>query len=92
MIDLRTVRPLAAAVAAFAGIEIAIPWLLLGAAEQRLSSSLTGLLIASMPLIGTSSPWPPAAPTAWAGWRAGLLVGSSGCLAIVGGDFATRTS
>lgn len=41
-------RPLVA----FAVIEIMIPWVLLGIAEQRLSSSLTGLLIASVPLVG----------------------------------------
>ena len=34
----------------FAAIEIAIPWMLLGVAEQRISSSLTGLLIAAVPL------------------------------------------
>lgn len=33
-------------------IEICVPWLLLGYAEQRLSSSLTGLLIAAVPLVG----------------------------------------
>jgi drug/metabolite transporter (DMT)-like permease len=37
---------------AFAAIEIAIPWVLLGAAEQEVSSSLTGLLIAAVPLVG----------------------------------------
>ena len=36
---------------AFATIEIAIPWVLLGAAEQHVSSSLTGLLIAAVPLV-----------------------------------------
>jgi drug/metabolite transporter (DMT)-like permease len=40
------------AVAAFAVVEIMAPWLLLGVAEQRLSSSLTGLLIAGVPLVG----------------------------------------
>lgn len=35
----------------FALVEIAGPWLLLGVAEQRLSSSLTGLLLASVPLV-----------------------------------------
>ena len=45
---LRRWRPLVA----FAAIEIAIPWLLLGNAEQRLSSSLTGLLLAAVPLAG----------------------------------------
>jgi drug/metabolite transporter (DMT)-like permease len=37
---------------AFAAIEIAIPWLLLNDAEQEISSSLTALLIAAVPLIG----------------------------------------
>lgn len=37
---------------AFAAIEIALPWLLLGNAEQHLSSSLTGLLVAVVPLVG----------------------------------------
>jgi len=38
--------------AAFTVIEIAIPWLLISDAEHRLSSSLTGLLIAAVPLVG----------------------------------------
>jgi hypothetical protein len=38
--------------AAFAGVEIATPWIALGTAEQRLSSSLTGLLVAAVPLVG----------------------------------------
>ena len=36
----------------FAAIEIAIPWVLLGTAEQHISSSLTALLIAGVPLVG----------------------------------------
>jgi drug/metabolite transporter (DMT)-like permease len=36
----------------FAAIEIAIPWVLLGTAEQHISSSLTALLIAAVPLVG----------------------------------------
>ena len=38
---------------AFATIEIAIPWLLLSTAEQRISSSLTGLLVSAVPLVAT---------------------------------------
>ena len=38
---------------AFAAIEIAIPWVLLGAAEQHVSSSLTALVIAGVPLVAT---------------------------------------
>lgn len=37
---------------AFAAIEIGIPWILLNDAEQEISSSLTALLIAAVPLIG----------------------------------------
>lgn len=45
---LRRWKPLVA----FAVLEIAIPWLLLGNAEEHLPSSLTGLLIAAVPLVG----------------------------------------
>jgi len=38
----------------FAVIEIAVPWWLLAKAEQQLSSSLTALLIAAVPLIGAA--------------------------------------
>lgn len=38
--------------AAFACIEIILPWLLLSDAERHLSSSMSGLLIASVPIIG----------------------------------------
>jgi drug/metabolite transporter (DMT)-like permease len=37
---------------AFTVIEIMVPWLLLGHAEQRISSSLTGLLVSAVPLFG----------------------------------------
>jgi drug/metabolite transporter (DMT)-like permease len=39
-------------VLAFALIEMAVPWLLLSHAEQQLTSSMAGLLIASVPLMG----------------------------------------
>lgn len=37
---------------AFATIEIAIPWFALSSAEQRITSSLAGLLISAVPLVG----------------------------------------
>ena len=40
-------------VVAFAGVEIAGPWVLLGWAEQHVTSSLAGLLVAGVPLVGT---------------------------------------
>lgn len=39
-------------VLAFATIEMAIPWFLLTDAERKLPSGLTGLLVASVPLVG----------------------------------------
>ncbi len=45
---LRHWRPLLA----YTVIEIAIPWLFLSDAERKLSSSLSGLLVAAVPLIG----------------------------------------
>lgn len=51
--ELRPVLSRWAPLLAFAGVEIAVPWYLLGSAEERLSSSLTALLIAAIPLVAT---------------------------------------
>jgi drug/metabolite transporter (DMT)-like permease len=45
---LRRWRPLVA----FTVIEVGVPWLMLSEAERTLSSSLTGLLVAAVPLVG----------------------------------------
>jgi drug/metabolite transporter (DMT)-like permease len=37
---------------AYTFVEIAVPWTMLSTAEQRLSSSLAGLLVAAVPLVG----------------------------------------
>ncbi len=68
-------------------VEIAIPWVTLGSAEQRLSSSLTGLLIAAVPLVGVAVAFPTGrgerlAATAWLG----LGLGIAGVAALVGLD------
>jgi len=76
-------RPLVA----YTAIEVAIPWVLLNKAETRLSSSLTGLLIAAVPLVG-------ALLVTFTGTRErqgrrrwlGLLVGLGGVVALVGLD------
>jgi drug/metabolite transporter (DMT)-like permease len=50
-----TVRPVLARwrpLLAFTAVEIAAPWLLLSDAERHLTSSLSGLLIAAVPLVG----------------------------------------
>jgi drug/metabolite transporter (DMT)-like permease len=44
-------------VVAYAVIEIIIPWALLSSAEDRLPSSTSGLLIASVPVIGALLAW-----------------------------------
>ena len=72
-------------VLAFAAIEIALPWLLLGEAETEISSSLTGLLIAATPLIGTAIALTSGARERLSLDRAlGLLLGIVGVAAIVG--------
>jgi drug/metabolite transporter (DMT)-like permease len=49
---LRPLLPQWRAVLAYSAIEVAGPWFLLSSAEKRLSSSVSGLLIATVPLIG----------------------------------------
>lgn len=72
-------------VLAFAAIEIAVPWLLLNAAEQEISSSLAALLIAGVPLIGAVIVRTTGARERMgAGNLLGLLVGLGGVAAIVG--------
>jgi drug/metabolite transporter (DMT)-like permease len=72
---------------AYTAVEVAIPWVLLARAETKLSSSLTGLLIAAVPLVG-------AVVVTLTGEReqqgsrrwVGLLIGIVGVAAIVGLD------
>ena len=63
--------------AVFACVEIVLPWLFLSAAERRLSSSMSGLLIASVPIIGVAlarltGAAERLAPVRWAGLLGGL--------------------
>jgi drug/metabolite transporter (DMT)-like permease len=86
----RELRPLLARwwpLLAYTVIEVVIPWVLLARAETKLTSSLTGLLIAAVPLVG-------AVVVAVTGERErqgsrrwlGLLVGIGGVAALVGLD------
>src|SRR5215216_7672134 len=83
--ELRPLLPHWLPLLAFAAIEIALPWVLLGAAETKISSSLTALLIATVPLVATvialttGDRERPEAQT-----MLGLLVGMVGVAAIVG--------
>ena len=71
----------------YTAVEVAIPWVLLARAETKLTSSLTGLLIAAVPLVG-------ALIVTLTGERerlgarrwVGLLVGIAGVAALVGLD------
>jgi drug/metabolite transporter (DMT)-like permease len=71
----------------FAALEIGGPWLLLNDAEQHISSSLAGLLIAAVPLIATLVTWRLGDHAALDPKRLlGLLVGMGGVAAVVGLD------
>lgn len=75
----------------FAVVEICVPWLLLGYAEQRLSSSLTGLLIAAVPLVGAVLALTSGDHEPIGGRRlVGLLTGLTGVAALVGFEIGAR--
>lgn len=75
------------AVVAFATFEVALPWFFLSSAEQRLSSSLAGLLVSAVPLAGILiAPLFGNRESIGAGGLAGLLIGLVGVGAIVGLD------
>jgi drug/metabolite transporter (DMT)-like permease len=81
---LRRWRPLLA----FTALEIALPWLMLGTAEKHLSSSLTGLLVAAVPLVGVLVARVLGTDDPVDLWRGiGLLLGLGGVAMLVGLDF-----
>jgi drug/metabolite transporter (DMT)-like permease len=85
--DLRPVLERWRWVVAFAVVEVGVPWVLLGAAEQHVTSSLAGLLVAGVPLVGTVV----AATTGsrdhlGRGGLLGLVVGLVGVAAVVGSN------
>jgi drug/metabolite transporter (DMT)-like permease len=74
---------------AYTAVEVALPWVLLAHAETRLTSSLTGLLIAAVPLVGAVIVTLTGERERLGGRRwIGLLVGLGGVAAIVGLDVA----
>jgi drug/metabolite transporter (DMT)-like permease len=86
----RELRPLLARwrpLLAYTAVEVALPWLLLGRAETKLNSSLTGLLIAAVPLVGALIVTLSSERARLGGRRwLGLLVGIVGVGGIVGLD------
>jgi drug/metabolite transporter (DMT)-like permease len=86
-VDLRPLLARWGPLLAYTVVEVVIPWVLLARAETKLTSSLTGLLIAAVPLVG-------AVVVGLTGNRErqgarrwfGLLVGIAGVAALVGLD------
>ena len=85
--ELRPLLPYWAPILAFAAIEIALPWVLLGAAETKVSSSLTGLLIAAVPLVAVVIATSTRAERPSLTSGIGLGLGVLGVAAIVGVNF-----
>jgi len=76
------------ALLAFTAAEIAIPWFFLTSAEQRLSSSLAGLLIAGVPLVAALLGWLTGGERLGPRRLLGLGVGLAGVAALVGLDLS----
>ena len=73
----------------FAAVEMMVPWLLLSFAEQHITSSLAGLLIATVPMATAVILWARGLDQHFTGVRRlGLVIGFLGVAAIVGLDFA----
>lgn len=72
---------------AYTIIEIVIPWYFLSSAEEKLPSSTAGLLISAVPLAGVGVAFllRRAVKFSWYNW-AGIVVGMSGVVALVGLD------
>ncbi|HEY2791800.1 MAG TPA: EamA family transporter [Micromonosporaceae bacterium] len=75
---------------AFAAVEITIPWLLLSTAEERLSSSLSGLLLAAVPLVGALLGWLTGGERLGGRRILGLAIGIAGVATLVGLDLSTN--
>jgi drug/metabolite transporter (DMT)-like permease len=86
--QLRVLLPKWKPLLAYTVAELAVPWLLLSRAEQHLSSSLAGLLVAAVPLVGAVLARLEGGHERLGARRlSGLLIGLAGVAALVGGDF-----
>jgi drug/metabolite transporter (DMT)-like permease len=84
--QLRPLLPRWRPLLAYTAAELAIPWLFLSNAEKHLSSSLTGLLIAAVPLVGALLAWATGGERLGLRRIAGLFIGIAGVGALVGLD------
>ena len=72
-------------VLAYSLVEIGVPWLLLATPSERLSSSIAGLLVAAVPLMGALLYRLAGTSEHFTGRRlAGLVLGFVGVAALVG--------
>jgi drug/metabolite transporter (DMT)-like permease len=80
------------ALLAFTAAELAIPWVLLSEAEEKLPSSVSGLLVAAVPLVGALLTWIVRRPghdeVLGARGLLGLVVGLVGVAVLVGFDLS----
>jgi len=85
--DLKPLLPHWKWIAVYTIVEVAAPWFLLSDAERRISSSLSGLLIALVPSIGAILAWATGSDDRLDARRiAGLGLGFLGVAALVGLD------
>ncbi|MFN2521380.1 MAG: DMT family transporter [Candidatus Limnocylindria bacterium] len=88
--DVRPLLPRWGWVLAYTLVEVALPWILLADAERRLTSSLAGLLIAGVPLVGALLVWVVGGDDRPDLRRVGgLVVGFVGVALVVGLDVAS---
>ena len=79
------------AIVIYTVVEVALPWLFLSDAETRLSSSLTGLLLAAVPFVSVVLGWLTGSQDRFDSRRLfGLLVGFIGVGALVGFNVSAR--
>jgi drug/metabolite transporter (DMT)-like permease len=78
---------------AYTAVEIALPWFLLSNAELRLPSSLTGLLVAAVPLVGALIAFGRHdVARSSRGQYGGMLLGFAGVAALVGLDLGAASA
>lgn len=89
--NLRPLLPYWRMIVLYTAVEIVLPWLLISDAERRLSSSLTGLLVAAVPSVGALIVWVTGGDDRPDLRRvAGLALGFLGVAALVGLDVSIR--
>jgi len=87
--DVRALRPHWRLIVVYTFVEVIAPWFLLSHAEQRLSSSLSGLLVAGVPLVGALLAWATSHDDRPDVWRwIGLALGFLGVALVVGFNVA----